>query len=148
MAPDPEIARRLGRSSVSVQRRRIQLGIPNPATRHRWWTPEDDKLLGTMTDLEVDRRLNRPMGSAQGRRRWLGIPARFPRERNWTTRETKLLGTMHDAQLAPRLETQPQRRDVETHCLEDSLLRQTLPQAERGRENVILARALFAPMSA
>jgi hypothetical protein len=73
---DKEIAARLGRTVPAVQRRRRKLGLPQIDPPFVWWTPKEDKLLGTAPDVEIARKLGRYESSVRGRRLLLGI--KFP----------------------------------------------------------------------
>lgn len=70
--PDAQVARRLGRSVVSVKSRRLRLGIAS--SRHRW-APHQDTLLGKVPDKTLARRLGCTVKAVQARRERLGIPA-------------------------------------------------------------------------
>ena len=65
----------LGRSVRAVRGRRAAKGIPKLGRKWReFWTPEDDRLLGTLPDKEVAERLGRTLNSVTLRRQRLGIP--------------------------------------------------------------------------
>ena len=72
--PNRQLAKRLGRTRIAVQARRIHLGIPilNPISHV--WTPAEDALLGTATDTEIAARLGRKIEVVCMRRQKLGIP--------------------------------------------------------------------------
>ncbi len=67
------------------------------------WTPEDDTLLGTMTDGDLARRLGISLTAVAHRRRRLGIPIRFAHRLPWTPEADALLGTDTDTAIAARL---------------------------------------------
>jgi hypothetical protein len=74
-ATDAEVARRLGRSAVSVKARRLRLGI---ATSGHRWTQEQDVLLAKFPDQILARRLGCTVKAVQARREALGTPAPTP----------------------------------------------------------------------
>jgi hypothetical protein len=57
--PDGEVARRTGRSLSAVSQKRRLLGLPNPVSGRRRWTPEADALLRTLPREEAARRTGR-----------------------------------------------------------------------------------------
>lgn len=97
--PDAEAATKLDRTIAGVAERRTRLGISPIDPGWRFFTPEEDKLLGTASDLDIGRKLNRTRGCIQKRRRSLRIK---PFRRYWTEDEIKLLGTEPDSVLAKR----------------------------------------------
>ena len=101
--PDRELARRLGRTPVAVQGRRIHLKIPKFDPKLHQWTAEDDALLGALTDGEVAARLGLTSRAVATRRRRLGRVVRFADRRPWTVQEDALLGTASDTEIAARL---------------------------------------------
>ena len=110
--PDNELARRLGRTFLAVQARRIQLKTPKfKAKLHRWIAAEN-ALLGTMTDGEVAARLGITTRAVAHRRRRLGRAVRFAQRRPWTQEEDALLGTASDTEIAARL-----GRHLSTVCI-------------------------------
>ncbi|MBI1178465.1 hypothetical protein GC207_13605 [bacterium] len=70
---DGELARRLGRSTISVMRRRLRLGILLPV-QSRLWTLEEDALVGAMPDRELAHKLNRTPAAVKIRRQRKGLP--------------------------------------------------------------------------
>lgn len=69
--PDAEVARRTGRSKTAVQKKRRELGRPNPKYphyRHLRWTPEDDALALTLTAAEAAARTGHTRGAVVARR--------------------------------------------------------------------------------
>src|SRR6266536_1882458 len=80
-----------------------KLGIPNPVLPLRFWTPEEEKLLGTAPDVEIARQLNRTVLGVATRRRELGLQFRHTLVRPWTKADLKLLGTAPDQEIAGRL---------------------------------------------
>jgi hypothetical protein len=101
-APDAEIARRFGRKTRTVEKRRLALGIPSNNPAYHQWTPDEDALLGTMPDRELARRLGVSLIAVVARRQRkhiLSVEARRP----WAPEDDRLLGTMADAELAEKL---------------------------------------------
>jgi hypothetical protein len=72
--PDAEVARRTGRSIITVQQARGKRGIPNPAPS-KAWTAEDDELVRTLPPAEAARRTGRGLQAVQRRRVKLGLTA-------------------------------------------------------------------------
>jgi hypothetical protein len=126
--PDAELAEKFGRTVVAVEARRIELGRPKPdavfkvvkvvaepvrrpdsaVTTHAkpgaaycTWTPEEDALLGKLTDEEVAGTLGYAVTRVRRRRRLLGLPSNNPNHRHWTQEEIALLGTRPDREIAP-----------------------------------------------
>ena len=125
--PDEELAQAFGRTIEAVAGRRSQLGRPRPdarfkviklvargarggqpatrpggASRARYctWTPEEDALLGQLTDAEVARKLGYQVARVRRRRQLLGLPSNNPHHRHWTKAEIALLGTRPDREVA------------------------------------------------
>lgn len=71
--PDAELARRLGRSELSVTRRRLRMGILFPV-QVKLWTTEDDALVGAMPDRELALKLNRTLIAVKARRQHKRLP--------------------------------------------------------------------------
>ena len=93
---------RRARESVTPPRRPV-------APRHHAWTPEEDALLGTVTDREVARRLGVAPVIILNRRKFLGIP-RCPAPKGeawtgprWRPSDDALLGSATDEEVAHRL---------------------------------------------
>jgi hypothetical protein len=96
-----------------VENRRTRLKIPVPKPGWRLFTPEEDALLGTATDIEIGKRLGRHPSSVQARLLRLGMRKSNPRKRRpWTPEEDALLGTATDTEIAARLD-----RHIATVCL-------------------------------
>jgi len=76
---DQELARRFRRSEISVQHRRLRLGIFIPGCAAPW-TADEDALVGTMTDQELAQKLNRTLAAVKTRRQHKGIA---PLRRQW-----------------------------------------------------------------
>ncbi|HEX9046774.1 MAG TPA: hypothetical protein VF988_07090, partial [Verrucomicrobiae bacterium] len=76
------------------------------------WTPEEDALLGTLTDGEVAARLGLTIPAVAHRRRRLGRAVRFAHRRPWTPEEDALLGTASDTAIAAQLD-----RAIATVCM-------------------------------
>jgi len=75
-------------------------------------TPEEDALLGTMTDREVAKRIGREESAVSARRYRVNVAAFVKRKPNrpappWTPERDALLGTMSDSDLACRLRCSP-----------------------------------------
>ena len=125
--PDEELAQKFGRTVQAVEARRIQLGRPKPdavfkvvkvvaepgggrgstaspnakpGAAYCTWTPEEDALLGKLTDEEVARKLGCAVTRVRRRRRLLGLPSNNPNHRHWTKEEIALLGTQPDRKVA------------------------------------------------
>jgi hypothetical protein len=96
--PKPAAFRRL---TAAIVRRRIAAGcLIHP--RHRPWTSQEDKKLGTKSDEELAKEFGRTALAVRARRRFFRIPvkeATLP----WTKEQEKLLGTASDAEVARRL---------------------------------------------
>jgi len=87
-----------------VENRRFRLGIPPFDPGWKFWTAEEDRLLGTASDAIIAGQLGRSESSVQSRRLKLGIPWVNPARRNWTGDELQLLGTLPDAVLAEKFQ--------------------------------------------
>ena len=100
--PTSELVRVLGRSSKSIQARRIYLGIRfRPPAKQEHWEDGEVKLLGTAPDAAVARQLGRSVASVEAKRRKLGIQAAGTNY--WTTEEEAIVGKVPDAEAARRL---------------------------------------------
>src|SRR4051812_1479202 len=73
--PDGELAKRLGRSRVSVQKRRLRLGIEYRATLRPEWGQEALALLGKLPDEELAKRMHCTVLQVINKRKWRDIPA-------------------------------------------------------------------------
>jgi hypothetical protein len=73
------------------------------ARRRRPWTPEQDQLLGVLTDDEAAARTGRTRNAVLSRRRRLRKKCPTCSWTHWTPAQVKLLGTMPDRELARRL---------------------------------------------
>jgi hypothetical protein len=76
------------------------------------WTPQEERLLGTMTDNEVAKTIGRTRTAVNSRRRKLAIPLfalRRPacKSPTWTPTRDRLLGTMPDTVLARKFHCSP-----------------------------------------
>jgi hypothetical protein len=83
-----------------------------PPAAGRPFTPEEDVLLGAMTDKAVAEQLGRDQKTIQARRVRLGIPsfrkhAPVSPRRTWTAGDDALLGTRPDPEVAERLGCTP-----------------------------------------
>src|SRR5580765_6346580 len=121
--PDPEVARRIGLTPLSIFRRRTKLGIPAykppipnprkkvaPRAKSKPWTSAEVSLLGTDTDRAIGARLGLTREAVQKQRRLRGIPAladKRPRIKSWGAIEVLLFDQYSDAEIAKLL-----RRDV------------------------------------
>lgn len=88
-------------SDSTVRLRRLALRIRAFSTRRHFWSPEDDKLLGTASDTEIAARLDRHLATVCIRRNKLGIP-NFCRHR-WRPEDDQLLGSISDEEASRRL---------------------------------------------
>lgn len=68
----------------------------------RPWTPEDEKLLGTMPDREVASLLKRSKRAVTLRRRLKGIAYTNPALRPWSASELEMVGRLSDPEIARR----------------------------------------------
>lgn len=100
---DGEFARKLGRKSQHVTRKRLELGVPATNPR-RLWTAETLAWLGNVPDKEIAKRTGRPYQSVSIKRRSLGIGNAAGQVRYWTKAEDALLGKFPDADVAKQLE--------------------------------------------
>jgi len=125
--PDRELAQAFGRTIVAVEARRIELGRPKPDAAFKvikvrakevsrsqpgtrpnakpraaycTWTPEEDALLGQLTDAEAARKLGYQLARVRRRRHLLGLLNNNPNHRQWTKEEVALLGTRPDREVA------------------------------------------------
>jgi hypothetical protein len=90
------------RALIAKRRRHLRHLAP-------YWTPEEERLLGTAPDEELAQKLNRPEGAVEARRKKLHIRAwNSPYSFLWTPEEEALLGVVPDEELARR-----SRRTVE-----------------------------------
>jgi hypothetical protein len=64
------------------------------------WTPEQDKLLGTMRDSRLASRLKRTVVSVSVHRKRKGIPIFNSKVHTWTAEDDQILGTRPDKQIA------------------------------------------------
>jgi hypothetical protein len=71
--PDAEVARRTGRTIGAVRVKRVELGLPNPASRA--WTAEELALLDTAPDGKVAEQIGRMRSAVSAQRWYLAIPA-------------------------------------------------------------------------
>jgi hypothetical protein len=127
--PARDLAREFRRTFTAGQVKRIQLGRPKPDARSKvikvkgsavpgsskiqslnvkphaaycTWTPEEDALLGKITDQEIAARLGCSVRRVNLRRRRLGLHNPNPDHRHWTTEDIALLGTAPDSEIAGR----------------------------------------------
>jgi hypothetical protein len=108
---DKEAARRLNRTFHSVNTMRRTLGIaarhtfdqplvkgrPPGNRRRAFWLPEEDALLGTMSDEKLAKKLGRPVTTVTGRRMGKHV---WLHKRLWRPEDDKLLGTRPDREVA------------------------------------------------
>ena len=124
---DTELAQAFRRTFAAVQARRIELGIPKfgtafhvvkaikvdrsskqcpqtanikPGANYCTWTPEEDALLGQITDQEIAAKLGYSISRIRRRRYLLGRSNPNPKLRHWTKDEIALLGTRPDREVA------------------------------------------------
>jgi hypothetical protein len=76
--PDEEVATLTGHPLFAVKVKRRELGRPKADPVLSCWTPEQDRLLGTIPDDEVARRVGRTRMAVQKRRFRLGIECYCP----------------------------------------------------------------------
>jgi len=100
-APDRLIAQRLERSVCAVDKKRRALGIPVVAAR--LWSPEEEAILGQVSDAEAARQLGRTESAVHHHRIRLGRLLSDVEQRPWSAEETALLGTEPDAVIASKL---------------------------------------------
>jgi hypothetical protein len=105
LRPDAQVALLLRITKEAVKHRRHQLRISLPGQERiipasKPWLPEDDALLGTISDQEVARRLGRSATSVKARRARQGIASY---RHWWTPGQDVLLGKFPDEELARRL---------------------------------------------
>jgi hypothetical protein len=105
LRPDAQVALLLRITKEAVKHRRHQLRISLPGQERiipasKPWLPEDDALLGTISDQEVARRLGRSATSVKARRARQGIASC---RHWWTPGQDVLLGKFPDEELARRL---------------------------------------------
>ncbi len=101
-APDNAVARKIGRSVVSVRKKRYSLGLPCvPLVKP--WTPAEIALLGKLPDKEIARRVGKRYSTVQLKRTQLGITNAAGVIRFWTKAEDGLLGTASDTEIARKL---------------------------------------------
>ena len=113
--PDGEIARIYGMNILSVQKKRVSLGIRCYARKSKtwhYWTKKEIALLGKMPDGEVALRTGINKASVAWKRGKLKIPP-FTTKRpkrlltDWTLKEITVLGKMTDAAAAATLDLAP-----------------------------------------
>ena len=90
------LARKFGRTTLTVVTRRWQLGN----SLRKPWRPEDDKLLGLRPDEQVAMFLKRPRYQVAYRRRQLDIPFKHPNCHLWKPGEIAMLGWKTDEAVA------------------------------------------------
>jgi hypothetical protein len=76
---DAEVAKKTGRKTNSVIKRRLRLGIPNRTPARHVWTRQEISLLGTMFDRKLAGYMNCAKYIVTSKRRALKIPAWQPR---------------------------------------------------------------------
>jgi hypothetical protein len=106
LRPDAQVALLLRVTVEAVRHRRHQLRISLPGQGRtipdqKLWQPEEDALLGTVSDKEAARQLGRTSGGVKARRIRKGIVScRYW----WTPVHDVLLGKFPDEELAQRLD--------------------------------------------
>jgi hypothetical protein len=73
--PDDEVARRVGRTRMAVQKRRFRLRIECKRPEPPHWTEEELALLGTLPDAELAQRLQCSVRRVTRKRKSLNILA-------------------------------------------------------------------------
>ena len=99
---DDKIAKLLGRTSMSVARKRHHLGIAGFGYRVVTWTKEMIKVLGKEPDSVLAKRFNIGRGTVSLKRKQLNIPYLAQILLSWTASEELLLGCYHDEEVARR----------------------------------------------
>ncbi len=128
---DKELARRLGVAPSTICNRRRALGIPRVPYRPmgaplRSWNPENNHLLGTVSDSELARRLGVHQSVVTQRRRALAIPSLHPQ----SSRLSSPLIALDAQKVRARREAlNPSRLAL---CEGDKLLNDSLSKIERG----------------
>lgn len=92
---DGEIAPRADVCSQTVQRWRHNAAIApyaHSGAKPKQWTPEKEKLLGTLPDAKLAEQIGIPPGTVAGRRRALGIPSCKLRSRPYGSNLTRIDG--------------------------------------------------------
>src|SRR5205823_9581952 len=88
---DEEVVQLTGHPLGAVEAKRQQLGRPKADPLMDYWTPEEDKLLGTMPDRKVAARLGRSSIAVMKRRLRLGIDYRAAVRPRWPEEALALL---------------------------------------------------------
>jgi len=96
----PACARQLDQARLA---RAVFVGRRKPGGHFGIYTPEEEKLMGTVPDEKLAEVLGRTRLAVQARRIQLKIPKFDARLHQWTPGEDALLGTMRDGELAARL---------------------------------------------
>ncbi len=94
--PDKEVARRLGCRLTSEEQQRRKLHI-------RSVNPEENAMLGKISDEELALLTGRPIGSVSNKRCQLGLAKPNAQRKYWGPEEILLLGTVPDREIAARL---------------------------------------------
>lgn len=114
----PEVVEKIRRANTGKKRSAASRQRHREALKRRGvivgraWTPEENTLLGTMTDKDLAAKLGRNKGAVSAHRLLLGKPAFVKRgphtpTMNWTPARDRLLGTMSDTDVARRLHCTP-----------------------------------------
>jgi hypothetical protein len=74
MMPDAEVAKKTGRKTNAVIKRRLRLCILNRAPARHVWTPGEVALLGTMSDRQLAEQIGCSKYVVTFKRRTLKIP--------------------------------------------------------------------------
>jgi hypothetical protein len=100
---DVTVARVLRRSYFRRNKRR-NTGRGKPAPEPgRAYTPDEDQLIGTMSDARLGKLLGRSNASVRSRRIRLGKSLLQPLRQNWSPEEDALLGKFADSEVARKL---------------------------------------------
>jgi hypothetical protein len=91
----------LKRTKLSVQRRRLKLGIPFKSPVRHHWTEAEEALLGEVPDQVLAKQLGVTLIAVIARRSARGVYGPNTR-REWVAAEEALLGTRPDAVLAKK----------------------------------------------
>lgn len=117
---DGKASRLTGHPISSVRAKRISLGRTEPGAKRPSrrqspvafaieakpkvyglrWRPQEDQLLGTMSDEALASKLGRAVQAVSGRRHRLGISLAKPQVKSWNDEEVRLLGKLTDKEVS------------------------------------------------
>jgi hypothetical protein len=98
-APDPVVAKRLGRTVSAVAQRRVLLGIRSVSLGR--WTAEEDEMVRRLPATEAARLTGRGLNAVAQRRTTLRVPPP-PRKSRWTPELLAALADTDEAEIAAR----------------------------------------------